>query len=181
MAIPPVLLLCGTDDTSIIYGFYRVTRWCAEAGLSVRSCVTDDPVEVREALVTPVRWIIWDTHGHDGPTIGGHDLDKLLADGRRITAQAFMLGCCWGGTSEFTAMIRRHLGQPTAFLGCQHQPRATHGRLLFPPLLEALAPLIGTRAKPETLKGAMRTALARTTAAHPQLQPAGWDVQVLQP
>ena len=182
MTTSPVLLLCGTDDVSIIHGLYKVTRWCATAGLSVRWCVSDDADEVREALLAPVRWIIWDTHGGGGPTIGGHRLDDLLGGGsRRITAEVFMLGCCWGGTAEFTDVISRYLARPTAFLGCQNTPHATHGRLLFPPLLEALRPHIGTGALPDALAKTMNTALDRTRAAHPQLTSAVWKARVLSP
>ena len=182
-SVAPLLLVCGPDDSSIIYGFYWVTRWGASAGVSLRWCVSDDPNELRKALLAPVRWIIWDTHGGwDGPTFGGHRLDELLGGGtRRITAKVFMLGCCWGGTPKFTNEIRRYLAQPTAFLGCQEQPGSSHGRKLFPPVLEALSPLVGTRAAPKALVAVMNTALAAAVAKTPALGDACWQAKVLRP
>lgn len=52
-----------------------------------------------------------------------------------------IISCCWGATSEFTDVIRRYLAAPTAYIGCQKKPGKTHGAIVFPPLLEALASL----------------------------------------
>ena len=133
--MPPIVMLCGTGDPEIIKGLLEVTRGCTAGGRSVRLCVSNDAAEQREALFAPVPVIIWDDHGRSGPKVGKHLLDSLLgSDARQITAEALMLGCCWGRTEEFTRVISRHLAAPIAFLGCDDQtrqhPRAT--RVLAP-------------------------------------------------
>jgi hypothetical protein len=179
---PPVMLLCGTGEPAIIRGLSKVAQRCAAAGRSVRMCVSDDAAEQRQALFAPVRWIIWDDHGYPGPAVGEHLLGELLTgDGQKITAEALMLGCCRGRTPEFTEAIRRYLAGPTAFAGCEHEPGLTHGPLVFSPLLDALAPLIGTGASAESLAEAMNTALGVAARDHPALESARWQAMVLRP
>lgn len=179
---PPTVMLCGTGDPRIIKGLLKVTRRYAAGGRSVRLCVSDDAAEQREALFAPVPVIIWDDHGDSGPKVGKHLLHSLLgSDARQITAEALMLGCCWGRTKEFTRVISRYLAAPMAFLGCDDQPGRTHGPLVFSPLLEALAPLTGTGAAPQTLADAMNAALDLAVQDRPVLKSALWKAEVLQP
>lgn len=183
-AAPPLMLLCGTGDPDIIAGLARVALSCAGARGSVRLCVSDDDAERASALVAPVPWIIWDDHGWrwPRPKVGGRFLDELLGrGGQPITAEALMLGCCWGGTSEFTDVISRHLARPTAFLGCKDTPDRTHGPLVWPPVVDELAPLIGRGAAPRALADAMNAAAARAIWAHPELEDARWEATVLHP
>lgn len=91
-----------------------------------------------------------------------------------------IIGCCWGATSEFTDVIRRYLAAPTAYVGCQKKPGKTHGAIVFPPLLEALASLEpGT--EPGTRVEALREALDKAAAARPAVRPARWKAARLPP
>jgi hypothetical protein len=92
-----------------------------------------------------------------------------------------MLGCCWGGTSQFTDVISRHLAGPTAFFGCEDKPDRTHGPLVWAPVVDELASLIGRGAAPQELADAMNVAAARTIRAHPELKNAQWKATVLHP
>jgi hypothetical protein len=92
-----------------------------------------------------------------------------------------MLGCCWGGTSEFTDVISRHLAGPTAFLGCEDVPDRNHGPLVWAPVVDELAPLIVRAAARQELADAMNAAAARAIWAHPELKDAHWKATVLHP
>jgi hypothetical protein len=178
---PPVMLLCGTGDPAIIRGLSEVAQRCAAAGRSVRMYVSDDAAEQRQALFAPVPWIVWDDHGYPGPAVGEHLLGELLGGEQKITAEALMLGCCWGRTPEFTEAIRHHLAGPTAFVGCERQAGRTHGPLVFPLLLDALARQIGTGASAESLAQVMNTALDEAARDRPVLRSARWQATVLRP
>lgn len=80
-----------------------------------------------------------------------------------------MLGCCWGDAGRYTNVISRCIREPTVFLGCKQEPRKTHGRHVFPPLLLALAPLIGS-SSPETLKGVLLEELPKVIEKKPLLE-----------
>lgn len=180
---PPLVLLCGTGDPEIITGLAAVALSCAGAGRSVRLCVSDDDTERARALAS-VRWMIWDDHGWrwPRPKVAGRFLDEVLGRaGQPITAEAFMLGCCYGGTTEFTDVISRHLAAPTAFLGCEHTPDRTHGPLIWPPVVDELARLIGRGADPQELADAMNAGVATAIRSHPELKPAHWEATVLHP
>lgn len=183
-AAPPLVLLCGTGDLEIITGLAKVAQSCAGAGRSVRLYVSDDDTEQARAILASVPWIIWDGHGWrwPRPKVGGRFLDEVLSrGGQPITAEAFMLGCCFGATTEFTDVISRHLAGPTAFLGCEYTPDRTHGPLIWPPVIDELAPLIGRGAAPQELAAAMNAGAARAVRAHPELKDAHWKATVLHP
>jgi hypothetical protein len=80
--------------------------------------VFDEPADQREALLTPVRAIIWDGHSNgndDEPGVDGSPLAGIFGrDRRRITAEALIIGCCRGAGSRFTDVIRGYLAAPTA-------------------------------------------------------------------
>jgi hypothetical protein len=101
--------------------------------------------------------------------------------GQPITAEAFMLGCCFGGATEFTDVISRHLAGPTAFLGCEYKPDRTHGPLIWPLVVDELAPLIGRGAAPEERADVMNAGVAKAIQAHPELKHARWKATVLHP
>jgi hypothetical protein len=86
-----------------------------------------------------------------------------------------------GGTTEFTDVISRHLAGPTAFLGCEYTPDRTHGPLIWPPVVDELAPLIGRGTAPEELAAAMNAGAAKAMQAHPELKDAHWHATVLHP
>ncbi|MGH3157192.1 MAG: hypothetical protein ACRDNF_11530 [Streptosporangiaceae bacterium] len=179
-ATSSVMLLCSADDSTIRDGLFEVAKVRTARRKSLRMCVSDDVAEQREALFAPVCAIIWDGHGGPGPKVDGEPLDSLLGPhGRQITAEALMLGCCWGRTQEFTAIISQYLARPLAFLGCEYKPDRTHGPLVFLPLLDALAPLIGVGEEAQTLVDAMNRALDVITKEHPELKEACWKAEVL--
>jgi hypothetical protein len=97
-----------------------------------------------------------------------------------ITAEALIIGCCWGAGSEFTDVIRGYLAAPTAYVGCQKQPGKTHGAIVFPPLLAALASL-EPGADLDTRVAALREALDTTPADRPAVKPAQWKADRLSP
>ena len=59
---PLATLLCNSAERSIVNGLRETARWCRDSGLHVRLYVFDDLADQREALLTPVRAIIWDGH-----------------------------------------------------------------------------------------------------------------------
>jgi hypothetical protein len=77
-------------------------------------------------------------------------------------------------------VISRCIKEPTVFLGCEHEPRNTHGRHVFPLLLLALAPLIGS-SSPETLKAVLLEELPKVIEKKPLLEDAEWTADVLEP
>jgi hypothetical protein len=85
-----------------------------------------------------------------------------------------------GATSEFTDVIRPYLAAPTAYVGCQKKPGKTHGAIVFPPLLKALASL-----KPgvelDTRVEALREALDKAAEDSPAIRPAAWKADRLSP
>ena len=181
---PLATLLCNSAERSIVNGLRETARRCRDSGLHVRMYVFDEPADQREALLTPVRAIIWDGHSSwddDEPGVDGSPLAGVFGnDGRRITAEALIIGCCWGAGSKFTDVIRGYLAAPTAYVGCQKQPGKTHGAIVFPPLLEALASL-EPRADPDTRVAALREALDQTAAAWPTIKPAKWTADLCVP
>jgi hypothetical protein len=181
---PLATLLCNSAERSIVNGLRETARWCRGSGLCVRLYVFDDLADQREALLTPVRAIIWDGHSSwddDVPGVDGSPLDGVFGrDDRRITAEALIIGCCWGATSEFTDVIRRYLAAPTAYVGCLKRPGKTHGAIVFPPLLEALASL-EPRADLDTRVEALREALDKAAVDWPTVRPAEWKADRLSP
>ena len=183
-ATPPLMLLCDTEDSEIITGLAKVALSCAAARRSVRLYLSDDDTEQATAILASVRWIIWDGHGWHWPRpkVGGRFLDEVLGrGGQPITVEALMLGCCFGGTPEFTDVISRHLAGPTAFLGCEYTADRIHGPLIWPPVIDELAPLIGCGASPQELADAMNAGAATAVRAHPELKNAHWKATVLHP
>jgi hypothetical protein len=115
------------------------------------------------------------------PGVDGSPLAGVLGrDRRRITAEALIIGCCWGADSEFTDVIRGYVAAPTAYVGCQKQPGKTHGGIVFPPLLEALASL-EPGAELDMRVEARREALDKAAADWPAIKPAGWKADCLSP
>jgi hypothetical protein len=181
---PLATLLCNSAERSIVNGLRETARWSRHSGLRVRLYIFDDLADQREALLTPVRAIIWDGHSSwddDVPGVDGSPLDGVFGrDDRRITAEALIIGCCWGATSEFTDVIGRYLAAPTAYVGCLKRPGKTHGAIVFPPLLEALASLeLG--ASLDTRVEALREALDKAAMDWPAVRPAEWKVIVYHP
>jgi hypothetical protein len=181
---PLATLLCNSAERSIVNGLRETARRCRDSGLHVRMYVFDELADQREALLTPVRAIIWDGHSSwddDEPGVDGSPLAGVFGnDGRYITAEALIIGCCWGAGSEFTDVIRGYLAAPTAYVGCQKQPGKTHGAIVFPPLLEALASL-APGADLDTRVETLREALDNTAAAWPTIKPAKWTADRLSP
>jgi hypothetical protein len=181
---PLATLLCNSAERSIVNGLRETARRCSDSGLHVRMYVFDDPADQREALLTPVRVIIWDGHSSwddDVPGVDGSSLEGVFGDdGRSITAEALIIGCCWGADSQFTDVLRGCLAVPTAYVGCQKQPGKTHGAIVFPPLLEALASL-EPGADLDTRVAALREALDQTAADRPAIKPAQWTADRLSP
>lgn len=181
---PLATLLCNSAERSIVNGLRETARWCRDSGLHVRLYVLDDLADQCEALQAPVRAIIWDGHSSwddNVPGIDGSPLDRVFVrDDRRITAEALIIGCCWGATSEFTDVIRRYLAEPTAYVGCLKRPGKTHGGLVFPPLLEALASL-EPGADLDTRVEALREALGNAAVDWPAVRPAEWKADRLSP
>jgi hypothetical protein len=137
----------------------------------------------REVLLAPARAIIWDGHSSwgGGPGVDGSPLESVFGrDGRRIAAEALIVGCCWGAASEFTDVIRGYLAAPTAYVGCQKKPGKTHGAIVFPPLLEALASL-EPGAELDMRVEALREALGKVAADWPAIRPAEWKATCLSP
>lgn len=180
---PLATLLCNSAERSIVNGLRETARRCRDNGMHVRLYVLDDLADQREVLLAPARAVVWDGHSSwgDGPGVDGSPLEAVFGlDGRRITAEALIIGCCWGATSEFTDVIRRYLAAPTAYVGCQKKPGKTHSAIVFPPLLEALASLepgteLGTRVK------ALREAVGKAAADRPAIRPAEWTATCLSP
>ena len=181
---PLATLLCNSAERSIVNGLRETARRCRDSGLHVRLYVFDDLADQREVLLTPVRAIIWDGHSSwddDVPGVDGSPLAGVLGrDRRRITAEALIIGCCWGADSEFTDVIRDYLAAPTAYVGCQKQPGKTHGGMVFPPLLEALASL-EPGAELDMRVEALREALDNAAADWPAIKPARWKADRLSP
>ncbi len=181
---PLATLLCNSAERSIVNGLRETTRWCRDSGLHVRLYVFDDLADQREALLTPVRAIVWDGHSSwddDVPGVDGSPLDGVFGrDGRRIAAEALIIGCCWGATSEFTDVIRGYLAAPTAYVGCLKRPGKAHGAIVFPPLLEALASL-EPGADLDTRVEALGEALDKAAADWPAVRPAEWKADRLSP
>jgi hypothetical protein len=181
---PLATLLCDSAERSIVNGLRETARRCRDSGLHVRMYVFDDLADQREALLTPVRAIIWDGHSSwddDVPGVDGSPLDGVFGrDDRRITAEALIIGCCWGATSEFTDVIRRYPAAPTAYVGCLKKPGKTHGAIVFPPLLETLASL-EPGADLDTRVAALRQALDTAAADWPAVRPADWTADRLSP
>lgn len=107
-------------------------------------CMSGEMGIVREAIFASVGQLVIDGHGWPGARLGKDwEMGALLGvDGRQLDVRVLMLGCCRGRTEEFTSVIARHLGGPTAFVGCTGQPRTSEGPIVFPPLLIAAAPLV---------------------------------------
>jgi hypothetical protein len=108
----------------------------------------------------------------------------LGVDGRQLDARVLMLGCCRGRTEEFTSVIARHLGGPTAFVGCTGQPRTSEGPIVFPPLLIAAAPLVAAGATPSEMEAVIGAELDKLVTGHSKgsyLQESGWGVRTLFP
>ena len=168
---PLATLLCNSAERSIVNDLRETARRCRDRGLHVRLYVFDELADQREALLTPVRAIIWDGHSNgddDEPGVDGSPLAGIFGRDRRHL-KALIVGCCRGAGSKFTDVIRGYLAAPTAYVGCQKQPGKTHGAIVFPPRLEALASLepgedLGTRV------AALREALDKTAAAWPAVR-----------
>jgi hypothetical protein len=180
---PLATLLCNSAERSIVNGLRETARRCRDNGLHVRLYVFDEVADQREALLAPARAIIWDGHsswGH-GPGVDGSPLEGVFGrDGRRITAEALIIGCCWGATTEFTDVIRRYLAAPTAYIGCQKKPGKTHGAIVFPPLLEALASL-EPGVELDTRVEALREALDKAAADWQAVRQSEWKADRLSP
>lgn len=181
---PLATLLCNSAELSIVDGLRDTARRCRDSGLHVRMYVFDELADQREALLAPVRATIWDGHSNgddDEPGIDGSPLAGIFGrDRRRITAEALIVGCCRGAGSKFTDVICRYLAAPTAYVGCLKEPGLTHGAIVFPPLLEALASL-EPGADLDTRIAALREALDNTAAAWPAIKPAKWTADRLSP
>lgn len=181
---PFATLLCNSAERSIVNGLRETARRCRASGLHVRMYVFDKPADQREALLTSARAIIWDGHSSwddDEPGVDGSPLEGVFGDdGKCITAEALIIGCCWGADGEFTDVIRGYLAAPIAYVGCQKQPGKTHGAIVFPPLLEALASL-EPGADLDTRVAALREALDQTAATWPTIKPAKWTADRLSP
>jgi hypothetical protein len=181
---PLATLLCNSAERSIVNGLRETARRCRDSSLHVRMYVFDDVADQREALLTPVRAIFWDGHSSwddDVPGVDGSPLDGMFGrDVRRITAEALIIGCCWGATSKFTDVIRSYLAAPTAYVGCLKKPGKTHGAIVFPPLLDALAS-VESGADVETRVAALREALDKAAADWPAVRPAEWTADRLSP
>jgi hypothetical protein len=150
----------------------------------VRLHVLDHPDDRRDALFTPVRWIVWDGHGMRDPGPGFDDeplQDVLGSDNGKFKAEVLIVGCCWGAAKPFTDIIGRHLETPIAYVGCKNTPGKTEGGILYPRLLETLArQASGT--DPGTLVTALRSVIATTISANTKpksLGAAGWTAMVL--
>jgi len=181
---PLATLLCNSAEPSIVNGLRETARRCRDSGLHVRMYVFDELADQREALLTPVRAIIWDGHSSwddDEPGVDGSPLEGVFGgDGRCITAEALIVGCCWGAHSDFTDVICGYLAAPTAYVGCQKQPGKTHGAIVFPPLLEALGAL-EPGADLDMRVTALREALDKTAADRPAIRQAQWKADRLSP
>jgi hypothetical protein len=78
-------------------------------------------------------------------------------------------------------VISRYLAGPAALADGEGKPDNTHGPLIWPPLLDALVPLIVTGGAPGTLGDAMEGALRGTIETYPVLKKARWKAEPLHP
>jgi hypothetical protein len=182
MTTASATLLSDSGEHGIVNGLRITAQHCALNGIHARFHVFDDADDQREALFTPARWIVWDGHGWEGsgPGIGDVSLDALISDGRKIAAEALIVGCCWGVTDRYTDVIRRCLAAPVAYVGCEKRAGVTHGGVLFPPLLAALAAHApGTDT--DTLVAALREALGATVDEYSALRKTEWKAISLKP
>jgi len=113
---PLATLLCNSAERSIVNDLRETARRCRDRGLHVRLYVFDELADQREALLTPVRAIIWDGHSNgddDEPGVDGSPLAGIFGRDRRHL-KALIVGCCRGAGSKFTDVIRGYLAAPTA-------------------------------------------------------------------
>jgi hypothetical protein len=129
--LPLAAFLCNSAERSIVNGLRETAQHCVANALHVRFYVLDSPDDQREVVLSPARGIIWDGHGgwvRDAPAVDGIPLnDVLSASGRKIRADVLMIGCCWGGSDDFTDVVRRHLSAPLVYIGCEERAGKTHG------------------------------------------------------
>jgi hypothetical protein len=179
--VPSVTLACTLGDPPVITGILETGRRCARNGISARLCMSDDESLLRGAVLAEADQVVLDGHGDpDSALLGLFPLGNLLGGGLSFKARVLMLGCCWGNADRYRKVIEQCIKEPTVFLGCEHAPRKTHGRHVFPPLLLALAPLIGS-SSPETLKGVLLEELPKAIEKKPPLKAAEWTATVLEP
>jgi hypothetical protein len=185
--VPSVTLACTLGDPPVITGIIKSGNQCARNGISARLCMSDDEVLLRQAILAETDQVVLDGHGNWNSTLlEPFALESLLGGCRQsFKARVLMLGCCWGGTERYTNVITRCIKEPTVFLGCKKEPWNTHGGRLFPPLLLALAPLVGS-SLPETLKAMLREGLHEVIEKSPKtvktsLEAVEWTAKVLVP
>lgn len=172
-----VTLACTLGDPPVVSGILETGRRCARNEISTRLCISDDEALLRGAALAEADQVVLDGHGYpDSALLGLFPLGSLLGGGLSFKAQVLMLGRRRPVHERDLAV---HQGTPV-FLGCKQEPRKTYGRHVFPPLLLALAPLIGSRS-PETLKGVLLEELPKVIEKKPLLEDAEWTAAVLEP
>ena len=109
---PLATLLCNSAERSIVNGLRETARRCRDRSMHVRMYVFDELADQREALLTPVRAIIWDGHSNgddDEPGVDGSPLAGIFGrDRRRITTEAFPRAY-----QRLAALIRQQIGDGT--------------------------------------------------------------------
>jgi hypothetical protein len=181
--LPFAAFLCNSAEHSVVSGLRLTTRHCVAKNLHVRFHVLDDPDDQREAVLSSARAVIWDGHGgwvDDAPAVDGARLDKVLTSTDRITAEVLVVGCCWGGTADYTEFVSRHISAPLVYIGCEERAGKTHGSKVFPPLMDALASR-SPGAASEGLRDVLQRALDTAVAEHPELGKSAWKAAVLKP
>ena len=127
--VPSVTLACTLGDPPVITGILETGRRCARNGISTRLCMSDDEALLRGAVLAEEDQVVLDGHGDpDSALLGLFPLGNLLGGGLSFKARVLMLGCCWGNAGRYRNVVEQCIKKPTVFLGCEHEPRKTHGR-----------------------------------------------------
>jgi hypothetical protein len=148
--------------------------------IDVRLRDNDDPECRLRDVISADDVVLIDGHWTGDGSVDGVDLGCRIA-GRGVSASILVVGCCWGATSSFTTALRPGLERPVAYLGYSGETPVDHARIVFPPVLEAVA-VHGLDASPARLKQMLKACLLRLKEQHPRMTTLSrWQADVLNP
>jgi hypothetical protein len=177
----PVTLVSTTKNRGITGRLREVRDRLGDSrSIDVRLRDNNDPECRLRDLITAEGVALIDGHWTEDGSVDGVDLGARVG-GEGIKASILVVGCCWGGTSSFTSALRQGLDRPTAFLGYFGETPISHARLVFAPVLEAVA-AHSLDTSPTQLEHLLRACLHRLREQHPRMTSLdGWQAEVLLP
>jgi hypothetical protein len=177
----PVTLVSKTKNHGITRRLREVRDQFANSwSIDVKLRDNDDPERRLRDVITAYGMVLIDGHWTGDGSVDGVDLGCRIG-GQGVSASILVVGCCWGATSSFTTALRPGLDQPAAYLGYSGETPVDHARIVFQPVLEAVA-AHGLDASPMQLEQMLRACLLRLKEQRPRMTTLGrWQAEVLDP